>query len=344
LQWTAKALALATVVLRFFYHENLLANAFTSAASLFLSWFLTFFYLRGFENVAWIVIALSSIAKSMKYFVLVLAIIIFTFALVLRAIYDGGKYPDTPAFGNIWKAFRTTLFAGMFGDFDLDILDQTFSRELAEIVMVIMLTVVLLISLNALIAFISDAFEKVLAQKQGVLKKQRAQMIVEAYSSLTEEERTTVQERHRWTSLVIPVATLEVQEPKAADKNYAKATKEDMKILSKTIKVMKKDIDTIKVMKKDIDEVKDGIEGMKGMKEDIDEIKDGMKGIKESNNGMKDGIKENNNGIKEDMNGIKEDMNGMKEGMKGIKKDVDGIKESIDAMMKLMKGAKKEEK
>jgi len=333
LQWTAKALALATVVLRFFYHENLLANAFTSAASLFLSWFLTFFYLRGFENVAWIVIALSSIAKSMKYFVLVLAIIIFTFALVLRAIYDGGKYPDTPAFGNIWKAFRTTLFAGMFGDFDLDILDQTFSRELAEIVMVIMLTVVLLISLNALIAFISDAFEKVLAQKQGVLKKQRAQMIVEAYSSLTEEERTTVQERHRWTSLVIPVATLEVQEPKAADKNYAKATKEDMKTLSKTIKVMKKDID----------EVKDGMEGMKGMKEDIDEIKDGMKGMKgmkENNNGMKEDM----NGIKEDMHGMKEDMNGIKEGMKGIKKDVDGIKESIDAMMKLMKGAKKEEK
>merc|ERR1711935_186813 len=178
-QWIAKALALATVVLRFFYREDIQANAFTSAASLFLSWFITAFYLRGFEETAWIVIALSSIAKSMKYFILVVAIIIFAFALVLRAIYDSGNNPDDPAFGNIGTAFRTTLFAGMFGDFDLDILDQTFSKALAEVIMFVMLTVVLLISLNALIAFISDAFEKVLAQKQAVLYMYRAKMMME---------------------------------------------------------------------------------------------------------------------------------------------------------------------
>merc|ERR1712194_580912 len=110
---------------------------------------------------------------------------------------------------------------------------------------------------------------------------QRARMIIEAYSSVTVAERERIEEEHRWTSLVIPVATLEVQEPKAADANFAKATKEDMKTLTKTVNT------TNKIVKKDIDQIKDG---MKGLKESNDEIKDGMKGMK--------GLKESNDGIK----------------------------------------------
>ena len=182
---------------------------------------------------------------------------------LISALYNNGNTAETSAFNNLWNALSTTLFAGMFGDFDLGILNETYSTPVAVIIMIVMLILVMIISLNALIAFISEEFEQVLAKKQAVLKKAKAQMIIEVYGSLTKEERKKIEREHRWTSIVIPSATLEVQESKAVDTNFAKATKEYMNKLTMTNKIMKGDID----------EVKDGMKVMKDgivMKDDID--------------------------------------------------------------------------
>jgi len=45
----------------------------------------------------------------MTYFIFMLAIIIFTFALVLRTLYDGGNGHDMSKFGKIKNAFSTTF-------------------------------------------------------------------------------------------------------------------------------------------------------------------------------------------------------------------------------------------
>ena len=182
---------------------------------------------------------------------------------LMSALYNNGNTVETSVFDNLWNALGTTLFAGMFGDFDLGILNETYSTPVVVIIMIVMLILVIIISLNALIAFISEEFEQVLAKKQAVLKKAKAQMIIEVYGSLTKEERKKIEREHRWTSIVIPSATLEVQESKVVDTNFAKATKEYMNKLTMTNKIMKGDID----------EVKDGMKVMKDgivMKDDID--------------------------------------------------------------------------
>jgi len=306
LQWIAKALATVTTIMRVSSRTSLRVNAFISAISLLFTWFGAFFYLQGFEECAWIVIALLSIAQKMKYFLLVVIMTVFSFALGLRALYERENNLRTSGYGNIGSAMLTTLFAGLFGDFDLAELDDTYSKIFAVIIMIVMLLMVLIISMNALIAFISDAFEQVLAQKQAVLKRQKAQMIFEMYSSMTKVQREALEEEHRWTSLIIPVATLDVHEPKAAAINFAKATKEDIKKMARTNKEMKE------YTKKEFD----------GMKKDMKKAFDGRKEDSKDINGMK-----------EDINGMKEDINGMKDEMKGIK-------EGITTLIKLMEDTK----
>jgi len=321
-EWTSKATAILTIILTYSVSSSLRVIAITSATSLLLAWFRIFYFMLGFERCAWIVTVLYAILMSMGSFIFVMGLIVFTFALSFHALYEGRGVDSydvdsndfiPPAFDSIGSAFQTTIFAGIYGDFDRQFVDELHSSTYALILLNIMLFIILIISLNTLIAYISDIYENI-GSELGGKKMQRARIMIDMYSSQTEKKRKEVEAKHRWTSLVVPVATLEVslivpvatlevQASKAAEANFTKT--------------ITKDIVGIK----------------KGMNENNDRIK-------ENNDEMKEDI----NGLKEDINVIKENNDEMKEDINGIKKDINGIKESIDAMMKLMKGAKKEEK
>jgi len=326
-EWTSKVTAILTIILTYSVSSSLRVIAITSATSLLLAWFRIFYFMLGFESCAWIVAILYAILMSMGSFLFVMGVIVFTFALSFHALYEGRGVDSydvdsntyiPPAFDSIGSAFQTTIFAGIYGDFDRQFVDELYSSTYALILLNMMLFIILVISLNTLIAYISDIYANI-GSELGGKKMQRARIMIDMYSFLTEGQRKKVEVEHRWTSLVIPVASLEAQASKVEEANFAKATKEDMKKLMMMMKEMKEDSDGIK-------------EGMNENKEN----NDGKKGTKKLMMMMNQAITKENNGMKEDIDGIKEGMNIMKE-------DINVMKEGINAIMKLMTDANKGE-
>ena len=254
-QLTTKILAICTVALRSSITSREV-NAYFSATSLLFCYLNLFHYLRGSEGCAWIVYALLSIAISLKYFLFVVAMVLLAFAMPFRALYKGlrendhGEDKEPTAFGNMGRSIKTTLFAGIFGYFDLDDLDETYSATTALMLMTVMLLIVSVISLNALISFIDDAFQKVLAEQKEVLTKEKANLILEMYCAFSEKKRKEdIEDAYKWITLITPVSEIEKE-----DENFAKATKGD-------VKKLKGELDGIKTeLKKELDAMKGDIQ------------------------------------------------------------------------------------
>ena len=280
LQWLTKLLIFLSVMLRLTDTDRA-ANSVISALGLLLGLLGSFFYLRGVEDCAWIVTALLRIAQNMTSFMIVLLLVILAFAFFFRNLYKGSADPAaSTAFGSFWKSFITTFSAGVLGDFEFDSLDETYSTTFSMLMMIVLFVAVMVISLNALIAFISDAFEKVLAQKMAVLKKQKANIILDLYSVLDEKTRTKLENKNRWTTIIVPVETLESNLAKSTQ-NLSKATREDVIGLEKSLQSirieLKYDIDRLHHQpNRDVTSYKTELEVLKG---EVAGIKDDVKAI-----------------------------------------------------------------
>ena len=82
-QLLAIILPIAAIELRILFDVNKVIDSCVSAVALFVSWLNLFQYLRGFTEVAWITYALKRIGLQMKYFTLVLFLVVLTFSLTL---------------------------------------------------------------------------------------------------------------------------------------------------------------------------------------------------------------------------------------------------------------------
>jgi hypothetical protein len=128
--------------------------------------------------------------------------------------------------------------------------------------------VVYIISHNALIAFIGERFDRVLDEKNAVLKKQKARVILDLYCLYGKKRRKEIENENKWTSLVIPAGDLSLEEePSTLEKNVSRATKEDMKEMKKEMKEVnvetKKEIMDMKKEMKEVNvETKKEIKGM----------------------------------------------------------------------------------
>ena len=197
--------------------------AFVSAFALLSVWFGLLSYLRGIKNFAWIITALLYIIRSLTNFIVVVVLVIFSFAVVLRALHDGdptdlridgnftsedNQYHDINApYGNLIMSFHTTIMAGMFATFDLEDLRDSYSYILSLILMLMMLLLVLIIALNAFIAFISEKFEEILIERNAAFYLERAEIIVEIYCLLSDKYRVEIEGKNRWISVVVPASS-----------------------------------------------------------------------------------------------------------------------------------------
>ena len=193
-QWITKILVILTVIVRF-SSDNKSTNAYMSAISLLFSWFGSFFYLRGFEGVSWIVTALFAITQKLIFFIFTIFMILLNFSIGFYALAAGNEKDtnmDEPtSFDSFLGTLRAVFFIGVTGNIELEELDSFDLKIFAMFLIFVMLIVVLVISLNALIAFISDAFEQVLSQKSAIMMKQRAAMIIELYGEYLELYKMT---------------------------------------------------------------------------------------------------------------------------------------------------------
>jgi len=89
------------------------------------------FFLRGFDQIACIIHALFSIWQEMIPFLIAMFVILFMFALTYWILYGTGAAIDvcddpdithcgSRNFDGIGRSLQTTIYAGIFEDFDLD--------------------------------------------------------------------------------------------------------------------------------------------------------------------------------------------------------------------------------
>jgi len=177
------------------------------------------FFLRGFDKVAWIIHALISIMHDMIPFLIVMFVILLMFALTFWVLHDAvdsanvcdsGMECVDQSFNKIGRSLETIFFAGFFGDFDRDVLEETYHEVFAKILLAVLLLITSVISLNALIAFMGNTFERVLEQKTAVLTRTKALIILEMYCQTSTKRRTQIEEENQWTYITVPKATLDM--------------------------------------------------------------------------------------------------------------------------------------
>jgi len=264
--------------------------AFVSAGALFSLWFGFLSHLRGIESFAWIIKALLYIFGSLKYFIVVVVLVIVSFTVVLRALHDGGpadlrkdgnftsednQYHNINApYGNLVMSFLTTIMAGMFATFELEDLEDSYLYLLSLVLMLFMLLFVMIVALNALIAFISERFEVILNERTAALMLEKAEIIVDIYCLFTDKYRAEIEARNRWTSVVVPAASLNELNPL---ENLSRATKDDSNQIQKKVNQVENDSKEIKNDVKELKALKDDSKEMKSelrvLKDDLEEMK-----------------------------------------------------------------------
>lgn len=224
-QWAGLGASLCFVIVEFVKPRDENTIAVVGAATHLLVASGLLHYARGFDGTASIVRTLLAIACDMIPFVVVLFLGIITFAFALRALFSNEKRADEcyfeedgaldcderqSGFSSLWKSFVTTMYAAVFGDFDIDVIyELAENRVLALVVTTLMLLATLLIALNALISLMSESFGRISKIKHAVLAHQKAKLILELYCDMSQAERKDIERRYRWTYVLLPEAELD---------------------------------------------------------------------------------------------------------------------------------------
>jgi len=292
-QCLALVLSFVSIVMEFTLTPTTTNNtivAFVSALSLLLNWFGILFYFRLFEGSAWIVYTLLRMIQRLFPFLAVMFIIILAFTLTFRTLYlqntgVGAREDDESKAYSFGTGLEKIFFAGFFADIDEVLLEETYSRPLALSLTLFLLFNIAIVSLNALIAFISDIFDMMLDDRIAVLTRVKAECMMEMYCLMDEHRRTNIEIDNRWTYMLAPSA--DVDEEVDADGNggirkndsrkednplYRRANKRDIKRI---------EIELKQEMKKELEKMEEKrrveMERMeKSMKQEMDRMKKEM--------------------------------------------------------------------
>ena len=216
--------------LRFFplFYKSLLdlkvlteARAISAAFAQLLGWMNILYYSRGNEDLGWIVFALIRVIWRMLRFVMILSHIVFAFTLFFLnlELYENfveTSFFDTTFWRKLGDTFLSTFSIVMLSEIELaaftDEMEMTTgytSNILQLVIKVLVVVVICLICLNAMIAFVSEEFADVLSDKDAVLARERASVLVDLYSCMGVAFREKVEMKNKWVYKLVTQSSLE---------------------------------------------------------------------------------------------------------------------------------------
>ena len=161
------------------------------------------------------------------------------------------------------------IFAVFYGDFDRKTLEETFSKGFSTILFWFLIYIIVVVSLNALIAFSGDIFERILADKKAVLTRIKAECIIDLYCIMLSKKREEIEANYKWTYRLVPIADIHnsvENEYKSGDDNdmmNRRATRKHFQALAEKSEKMKVEMNSMKAeinsMKVEVQELKVGI-------------------------------------------------------------------------------------
>lgn len=161
------------------WRETNASRVFLSIASIAM-WFNLLYYLRAFEVTGPLVSMILRIAKDMKAFLLVLAIVIVGFSQAFWLLSNRMEGLD---FSSIDKSY-VSAFSYMLGNFDPDGFDGASLESWGIFLSCIYMLIGSILLLNLLIALMGDSYSDVKAKGLAQWRLEQAQLIIEFGGSL----------------------------------------------------------------------------------------------------------------------------------------------------------------
>ena len=196
------------------------ARYICAAFAQLFGWINILYYARGNEDIGWIVYALIRVIWKMLRFVMILSHIVFAFTLfffTLELSRNGDTYfsfnfkvdedcGQVSFWNGLGNVFLQTFATAMLSDIDLTEYTATILQLVINVLVVV---VICLICLNAMIAFVSEEFADVLSDKDAVLAREKASILVDIYSCMDPAFRRKLENENKWVYKLVPITSLE---------------------------------------------------------------------------------------------------------------------------------------
>lgn len=185
------------------YDKPQLLNAYSvliSIASLMM-WFKILNFLRIFESTGFLVRAIQDVMYQMRFFFMIFFIFVFAFGDAFKVMRmsnadDNGFYEGQGFVSSLFAVFCISL-----GEFDLDEFG-TVAPTYGKILWILATIMLIVISLNLLIAVISEAFEKVSQQEERANYREKASLIAESMHILDKEQTDEWSQKNKFLLFV----------------------------------------------------------------------------------------------------------------------------------------------
>mmetsp|Transcript_1340 Transcript_1340/g.1922 ORF Transcript_1340/g.1922 Transcript_1340/m.1922 type:complete len:1393 (-) Transcript_1340:1-4179(-) len=239
------------------------------ALSQLFGWVNLLYYMRGIEEVAWVVYALLRVIRSMTKFFSILFLVVFSFTLFFWSLELPGQ------FERLDDVFLKTLLTSFFSEFDPDELINSRFKTFTLLFNLLVLLMIPLICLNAMIAFVGETFADILDDKIAVIAREKANLIMDLYCGMRKSRREVLEEENAWTFKLELQSTLDkidvCEDGEVANKRATKGDIAGLRIKTdeetSKIKELTKEIRT--EMKTETTEMKTEMNDMKGKMDEM---------------------------------------------------------------------------
>lgn len=174
--------------------ENNHPNILSSLAVLML-YGESFYYLRGYDTTSWLITVLYSIVMEARFFILLLAIIVGGFTTSFKALGVGDTY---------WLSFVEVFLMGFVGA-DIEF-DELVNADVGRVLYISLVFFLVVVCLNAIIAFMGDSYTKVQESKKTAIRYGRMQLFLEMTEMWTSNKRRNVAaDMQQWIHVLRPI-------------------------------------------------------------------------------------------------------------------------------------------
>ena len=192
------------------------------------------------KRASWILYALLVLMTKMFVFVIILLWII------VAACFQLTKVTNAFDSNQPIQVFTETYVTAIFGAFDSAEFcsDPYIAASRVVLILFILLSLIFVVFMNAMIAFISEEFANILDYQAAILAREMACLIVDMYDSMNEKERIrrAEEEGHKWVYKLSKQADLDKIGSTShtdSDADGRRATKQDVVKLKKEIAEMR---------------------------------------------------------------------------------------------------------
>lgn len=177
-----------------------------------VTWTRLLFYLRAHKETGALVRMILEIAKDMRYFLLILVLMIFGFAnavfVLLHNSYDETGNDITPASHSTIFRSAVQMYAGIMGASEFDVYDKSPNAWLLWCLYVLFTLMVFIIMLNLLIALMGDSHERVNNQRAQARQTELAGIVVNIETEMRVQPHNVHVFFPKWVHVLQPTRKL----------------------------------------------------------------------------------------------------------------------------------------